>query len=356
MIENLIFDWSGTLADDFDATLVATNKTLLKLGGCEVNAETYRREFVLPVMGFYRPRLPGRTLAEIDSAFFAAMKTEYEVPRLFAGAERLLRGAKSRGQKLFILSTMSTACLERALTDLGIHGLFDGVYGDASDKGEVLPRLMQEHGLAADRTVFCGDTPHDMEVGHVAKVCLAASVYGYSAEDKMIAARPDFVMKSLADLSRALDRDYLIETQKIVVATVGGIVCDPEGKILLVRTKKWSNTFGIPGGKIDYGETMLEAYEREIKEETGLDLEESHFVMIQDCIESPEFVKPRHFLLINYISKTTNPEALVTNYEIEETRWVEPRDALMLPLNNPTTIVLKEAATMGFLDIEEIAS
>ncbi len=356
MIESLIFDWSGTLADDFQATLDATNSVLVQLGGVAVDGATYRKDFVLPVMGFYASRLPGRTLAEIDGAFFEAMAHQDAPHQLYEGAEALLRTAKARGIRLFILSTMSSKILNQGLTALGIDDLFDGVYGGAADKSLVMPKLISENGLQPDRCVFAGDTPHDMEVGRASGVCLAASLYGYTSKEKMMATRPDFAMESLFDLSAALDRDHMIDTQKIVVATVGGVVSRPDGKILLVRTKKWSNSFGIPGGKIDYGETMLEAYEREIKEETNLDITDSQFVMIQDCIESKEFVKPRHFLLINYVSKTARPDDLLTNYEIEETRWVEPQEAFQLKLNKPTELVLREAAKQGFLDLGEAAS
>lgn len=351
MIESLIFDWSGTLADDFDATLAATNETLVALGGESVDRETYRRDFVIPVMGFYQSRLPGRTLEEIDQVFFAAMKAQPQGYELFPGAMDLLATAKSRGKKIFILSTMATELLVEAINKLGISAYIDGIYGDASDKSQVLPKLIRDNGLQADRSVFAGDTEHDMEVGRSSGVCLAASIYGYTSEEKMRATRPDYVMHDLAQLATALDRDYMIDTKKLVIATVGGVIARPDGKILVVRTTKWSNTYGIPGGKIDYGETMLAAYLREIKEETGLDVDDSQFIMIQDCIESKEFVKPRHFLLINYFSRTSNPEKLMTNYEIDESKWVYPEEAFELKLNEPTRVVLLEAAKMGLVDI-----
>ena len=43
-----------------------------------------------------------------------------------------------------------------------------------------------------------------------------------------------------------------------------------EGKVLGVSRKTDPNDFGLPGGKVDEGETLYDAMVREVKEETGL--------------------------------------------------------------------------------------
>jgi|688.fasta_scaffold1861254_1 8-oxo-dGTP diphosphatase len=42
------------------------------------------------------------------------------------------------------------------------------------------------------------------------------------------------------------------------------------GKVLGVSRKTDPNDFGLPGGKVDEGETLYDAMVREVKEETGL--------------------------------------------------------------------------------------
>ena len=55
---------------------------------------------------------------------------------------------------------------------------------------------------------------------------------------------------------------------------VAALFIEHENRILLLhrqKTKLQGNLWGIPGGKLDKGETPLQAVLREIKEETGYD-------------------------------------------------------------------------------------
>ncbi len=44
--------------------------------------------------------------------------------------------------------------------------------------------------------------------------------------------------------------------------TVGGLILNREGKVLMVTSHKWSGRLTIPGGHIELGEAMLEAVKR----------------------------------------------------------------------------------------------
>ncbi|MFP5501554.1 MAG: NUDIX domain-containing protein [Candidatus Sericytochromatia bacterium] len=123
------------------------------------------------------------------------------------------------------------------------------------------------------------------------------------------------------------------------IVTVGALIADPEGRVLVVKTHKWGDRYGIPGGKIEEGETMEAAVHREIKEETGLDVFEVRFAMVQDCIDSPEFYKPAHMVLLNFTCRSEGGPVTL-NDEAQSYRWVTPAEALALDLNTPTRQLL----------------
>ncbi|HUS34980.1 MAG TPA: NUDIX domain-containing protein, partial [Verrucomicrobiae bacterium] len=105
------------------------------------------------------------------------------------------------------------------------------------------------------------------------------------------------------------------------ITTVGALIFNPAREVLMIRTHKWSNLWGIPGGKIKWGETAKDALLREIKEETNLDVTNIQFAMVQDCIRSKEFFKEAHFVLLNYTCDT-NSTAVILNDEAEEFQWL----------------------------------
>jgi len=59
------------------------------------------------------------------------------------------------------------------------------------------------------------------------------------------------------------------------VACVGAIVSDGDGRIVVVRRGQAPSRglWSLPGGRVEAGETLAQAVRREVKEETGLDVD-----------------------------------------------------------------------------------
>jgi phosphoglycolate phosphatase len=124
------------------------------------------------------------------------------------------------------------------------------------------------------------------------------------------------------------------------LSTVGGLIFNAKDEVLMLRTHKWSNKWGIPGGKIKWGETSEAALRRELLEETNLKVKDIKFVLVQDCIHSKEFYRDAHFVLLNYTCRATSKLDVKLNHEAQEFKWLKPAAALKLKLNKPTKILL----------------
>ncbi len=119
------------------------------------------------------------------------------------------------------------------------------------------------------------------------------------------------------------------------LCTVGALVVNPNAEVLIVRTTKWRGTWGVPGGKLDWGESLQEALLREFREEVALDLQHVRFALLQEAILDSQFHVPAHFVLVNYYAFSASTQ-VVPNEEIVEWVWLPPEQALSFPLNNFT--------------------
>ena len=97
----------------------------------------------------------------------------------------------------------------------------------------------------------------------------------------------------------------MIETKQAKLAAVALIFSEDKTKLLGVSRKDNSKLFGLPGGKVDEGESMTEGVIREVKEETGLDVISASPIFLR---EDGEFVAAV-YLVTDYEGEVSTKEA-----------------------------------------------
>jgi phosphoglycolate phosphatase-like HAD superfamily hydrolase len=344
MFKNLIFDWSGTLVDDMGPVIEATNAVLGKYGIAPYDREGFRRSFRLPYREFYEEILPGVDLLELEAHFRPAFDEAVSLVTVLPHAREKLEWAKSRGLRMFVLTSMDADAFMRQLDEFGMRNFFEETYAGVLDKRDVIEGIIETHGLNKDETAFVGDMTHDVETAKHGGISSIAVLTGYHHAEVLAGVRPDITVPDLGVLVKMFDKRKADRP----VATVGALIHDGQGQVLMIRTHKWSDLWGIPGGKIERGESSEDALIREIREETALEAYDVRFVMVQDCIDSPEFFRPEHFLLLNYIARVDSHDVTL-NDEAEEFVWVTPEEAFKLELNSATKILLDRVITEKLL-------
>jgi predicted acetyltransferase/8-oxo-dGTP pyrophosphatase MutT (NUDIX family) len=114
-------------------------------------------------------------------------------------------------------------------------------------------------------------------------------------------------------------------------ATVGALIFDPAGRLLLMQSHKWGGMYVVPGGHAELGETLETALRREVMEETGLAVHDISFIGFQEFIFDLAYWKRRHFVFFDYACHTDTTEVHL-NHEAEAYLWVTPEEALRLPI------------------------
>ena len=179
---HVVWDWNGTLLDDFALTARIARRTLETLGVPGVGAEDIRSHFRRPYADFYA-RLFGRPITAIEYEFIRERyETEYgaEVLDLSlqpdAGAAMDLVAEHPATQSL--LSMAHDEQLQQLVDHHRIRGRFLRVEGSPStdSDGNKVARLaghLAAMGVGANSTVVIGDTVDDHEA---AVSCGARSV------------------------------------------------------------------------------------------------------------------------------------------------------------------------------------
>ena len=118
--------------------------------------------------------------------------------------------------------------------------------------------------------------------------------------------------------------------------TVGALIVNKEGKILLAKSHKWFDKYTLPGGHIELGETMEEALKREVREEVGLDIEVVEFLTMHEAIYAKEFYKKKHFIFFDFLCRAGDQRVKLDHDEIQDFIWEYPGAAFNLDLDSFT--------------------
>jgi ADP-ribose pyrophosphatase YjhB (NUDIX family)/phosphoglycolate phosphatase-like HAD superfamily hydrolase len=338
--------------DDLPAVWKATNYVMVKAERPELTLEEFRSEFCLPFTLFYDRHIPHIALPQLEQWFHTHFREVQDSVCPLPHARDFLEFCRARKIRTFLLSTVHRDhfAVQSAVT--GFEQYIEKAYVNIWDKRKKIHEILMENRLKADETLFVGDMQHDIETARHGAIHSCAVLTGYNTLDQLRAAQPDLIVEHLGELRDILEQtDFQwkpvskhFEEAHTPIVTVGGLIFNNVDQALLVRTHKWSNLWGIPGGKIKWGEPSEEALRREIKEETNLEVIDIELVLVQDCIHSKEFYRDAHFVLLNYSCRSTGPTSVKLNDEAREFRWVPLPEALGMPINTPTRILLQAVA------------
>jgi 8-oxo-dGTP diphosphatase len=116
---------------------------------------------------------------------------------------------------------------------------------------------------------------------------------------------------------------------KVVKATVGAVIYQNNSILLQLRNHQpFEDYWALPGGHIEYGESVIPAVEREIKEETGLDLHNIRFFhFYTEYFPDIDW----HAVVLVFLAEGTGIMQK-QDTEVKELRWFSMDDIDDLPL------------------------
>ena len=128
-----------------------------------------------------------------------------------------------------------------------------------------------------------------------------------------------------------------------------GAVVFKEDRVLLVRRGQApaEDSWAIPGGSIEIGETLQQAAEREIREETGIRIRAAKPIYTFDVIERDESEGIRfHYIIVDLSADYVSGE-LSAGDDAVEARWVSAEEIKTLAVNKTTLALLQSKFHFG---------
>jgi len=134
--------------------------------------------------------------------------------------------------------------------------------------------------------------------------------------------------------SKEMKREY----PEHPIVGVGGVVVHRHRALLIRRgSEPLKGEWSIPGGMLELGEELAEGVRRELKEETGLDVEPLEIVAAFDRITREGKRVKYHYVIVDYVCRLKRGR-LKPASDVVDARWVRRAD---LPTYNLTEMAAK---------------
>ena len=119
-----------------------------------------------------------------------------------------------------------------------------------------------------------------------------------------------------------------------------------DGKILLVRRAKSpaKGFYSLPGGRVEFGETLHAALHREVDEETALKIEIAGLAAWREVV--PGTGGGGHYLIMSFAARWVAHEP-VLNHEHDDFRWLAPDAIGDLKVTDGLQEVIASARRLG---------
>ncbi|MDE7396531.1 MAG: HAD family hydrolase [Muribaculum sp.] len=211
MIEAVIFDFDGTLADTTDAIVDTVRLTLQELKLPLVDDNAIKALIGLPLIECMRQVTGYTSLHEVARATDIYRRIWPDVSesatRLFPNVANTMRQLKERGLTLAIATSRSRISVLQMLDTLGLAPLISTVRADedvANKKPapDMVLSILDELNIPADNAITVGDTTFDITMGTKAGTATIGVSYGNHSKERLATARPDNIIDDFADILR----------------------------------------------------------------------------------------------------------------------------------------------------------
>lgn len=209
MFKNIIFDFDGTIADTNQGIINTFVRSFEELNLEIPSVADMSATIGLPLRQAFAVLHPELDDAKLDlcNATYRRFFYDYEllVIKLFDGVKETLEELHRRGVRMAIATSRSRNSLEIIMKNVGIDGLFEGVFTvESVTRHKPAPDLalliLKELNYSPDDTLVVGDTTFDLMMGQGAGCKVCGVTYGNHPAEKLLEVCPDYLLDNFEGL------------------------------------------------------------------------------------------------------------------------------------------------------------
>jgi pyrophosphatase PpaX len=206
-LETALFDLDGTLIDSIRLILDSYHHTLTQHNLPARTDEEWLRGVGTPLhVQFSEWRESPKVLAAMIATYREYNLRHHDrMVTVYPGVVEAIREIKAAGLQTGLVTSKNRQGAVKGLTLVGLEALMDVlVCADEVTKpkphAEPVEKAVALLGADPARTVYVGDSIHDMHSGRAAGVKTAAALWGPFGRSHLEGAKPDFWLETPADL------------------------------------------------------------------------------------------------------------------------------------------------------------
>lgn len=204
MPQNFIFDWSGTLLDNFNSFSQIYDCIRSELNGPKISDDEIRKNYDAPFMKFWNKYYPDMSL-EAHRELFTKYTHQVDEADTYPKVYETLKSLKQQGNQLFVLSSDPASKLLMQLKNAQLENLLQKVVTDVDDKISAIKLLVDDFSLDPQNTFYIGDTTGDIESGTSAGIKAIGITWGFNSKEALQKATPDFLIDDIIEMIKIVN-------------------------------------------------------------------------------------------------------------------------------------------------------
>lgn len=211
----LLFDLDGTLTDPFIGITRSVQHALAYYGIVENNLQRLAPFIGPPLIDSFQEMYQ---FSEEQAKEAVNHYREYFSEKgwceneVYPGIPELLKRLQEEGRRLYVATSKPTPFAVNILEHFNLSRYFESIEGATLDhtrsqKTEVMQYLLAQAGITEKgKAVMIGDRKFDVIGAHEVGMECIGVLYGYGSREELVAAKADYIVSSVADLSGLFHR------------------------------------------------------------------------------------------------------------------------------------------------------